>query len=84
VDGRIQMNVSDILGKEVLDKNANRVGKVIDIDINIAKGSVDYFVVKAGLTKKLYVNIGSVERAGDKVTLNLAKEELEKRPAPVK
>jgi sporulation protein YlmC with PRC-barrel domain len=29
------MHTSELLGKQVLDKNGNNVGKVVDIDINL-------------------------------------------------
>jgi sporulation protein YlmC with PRC-barrel domain len=78
------MNVSTIIGKEVLDKNAFKLGKVTDVEINMPRGTVDYFIVKTGLTKKLYVPFLNIETAGDRVILNVSKDEVGKTPAPAK
>lgn len=78
------MNVSDIIGKEVLDKNANRFGKVIDIDVDISRGAVNHLIVRVGLTKKLNVMASNIVTVGDKVILNVIKEELEQMPVNAK
>ena len=46
------MKASELFGKEVLDVNANRVGKVADMDVDVLKGAVNHIIIKAGLTKK--------------------------------
>jgi sporulation protein YlmC with PRC-barrel domain len=74
------MNASLIIGKEVLDKNAKRMGKVVDLDLDIPKGMINHLIVKVGLTKKLYVPIANIEKAGDRVILNITREEMEKNP----
>jgi sporulation protein YlmC with PRC-barrel domain len=78
------MNASVIIGKEVLDKNAIRIGKVVDIALDIPQGKIDHLIVKAGLTKKLYIPVSNIETAGDRVILNLVREELDKSSTPIK
>ena len=75
------MNAIEMIGKEVLDRNVNRIGKLSDIGINVEKGTVEYFVIKLGLTKKVYISHNEIARVGEKIILNVSKEELEKSPA---
>jgi sporulation protein YlmC with PRC-barrel domain len=78
------MNTSEIIGKEVLDKNANRLGKLVDIGMSIPPGTIDYYLVKIGITKKVQIFSNNIEKVGDKVILNITRDELEKRPAAAK
>jgi sporulation protein YlmC with PRC-barrel domain len=70
------MRISEIFGKGVLDKNANNVGKVIDADINLSPWEIKHFIVKIGIAKKLPISVEKVDKCGDKVILNVTKEEL--------
>ena len=72
------MNTSEIIGKEVLDKDANKIGKVVDIELNMPKGTIDHLIVKVGLTKKMFIPMSNIEKAGDRIILNLTKDELER------
>lgn len=74
------MNATEIIGKEVLDKDVNRIGKVVDIVLNIEKGMIEYYLVKIGLTKKIFITNSSIARVGEKIILNVTKEEAEKSP----
>ena len=74
------MNANAIIGKEVLDKNAIRVGKVVDIELNIPQRLIETLVVKVGLTKKIYVPMSNIETTGDRIILNITKADLEKSP----
>lgn len=67
------MNTKELFGKEVLDVNANRVGKVADIDFDMRQGVINHIVVKAGLTKKYDVSL-------DKIVLSIGGYELGKKP----
>ena len=42
------MNTKELFGKEVLDANANRVGKVADIDFDMRQGVINHIVVRQG------------------------------------
>ena len=73
------MNISELIGREVLDKSGNNVGKVVDIDVNISEWSVDYLVVKVGLIKKIPITVDKIDKVGDKIILKTAKSEMEKK-----
>lgn len=73
------MNTKELLGKEVLDVNANRVGKVGDIDFDMREGVVNHIVVKAGLTRKYHISLDKIEKIGDRVILRVGKGEVEKK-----
>jgi len=70
------MNTNELFGKEVLDVNANRIGKVADIDVDLLQGVVNHVIVKAGLTKKYIVTLDKIDRIGDKVILRVTKDDL--------
>ena len=72
------MNASEILGKQVLDKSGNNVGKVADIGINFPQWTVNHLTVKIGMIKKISIGTDKVEKIGDKIILNNTKDELEK------
>ena len=74
------MNTKELFGKEVLDVNANTVGKVADIDFDMQQGTVNHIVVKAGLTKRYAVSLDKIDKIGDKVILGIGKDDLEKKP----
>jgi sporulation protein YlmC with PRC-barrel domain len=70
------MHISKIMGKGVLDINANMVGKVDDIDVDISSWKINHLVIKLGLIKKLPVNVDKIDKIGDKVILKVTKAEL--------
>jgi sporulation protein YlmC with PRC-barrel domain len=72
------MNTSEILGKQVLDKSGNNVGKVVDIGINFPQWTVNHLTVRIGIIKKIPVGIDKIEKIGDKIILNNTKDDLEK------
>lgn len=65
------MNAKKLFGKEVLDANANRIGKVADIDVDVLQGVVNYIIVKASWTKKYDVSLDKIDKIGDKVILRV-------------
>jgi sporulation protein YlmC with PRC-barrel domain len=72
------MKAKELLGKEVIDVNAKVVGKILDMDIDISKGSVRSILVKSGFTKKVLVAPADIEKIGDKVILKIAKDKVRK------
>jgi len=72
------MHTSELLRKQVLDKNGNNVGKVVDIDINLPVWSVNQITVKIGMMKKLLIGIDMIDKVGDKVILKITRDELQK------
>jgi sporulation protein YlmC with PRC-barrel domain len=77
VDGGY-MNISEIMGKGVFDKEANAVGKVADVEIDVSSWKINNFIVKSGLVKKLTIGVDKIDKIGDKVFLQVTKEEIGK------
>ena len=72
------MNTSELIGKEVLDKSGNNMGKVADIDINFPQWTVNHLIVRTGMIKKVPIGIDKIDKIGDKIILKIAKDEIEK------
>ena len=72
------MHTSELLGKQVLDKNGNSVGKVVDIDINLPQWTVNHMMLKIGMIKKLPIGIDIIDKVGDKIILKITRDELKK------
>ncbi len=72
------MHISELLGKQVLDKNGNKVGKVVDIDINLPQWTVNHIILKIGMIKKLPIGMGIIDKVGDKIILKITRDELKK------
>ena len=72
------MHTSELLGKLVLDKSGNNVGKVVDIDINLPQWNVNQITVKISMMKKLTIGIDMIDKVGDKVILKITRDELKK------
>lgn len=73
------MNTKELFGKEVLDANANSIGKMADIDFDIRQGALNHIVVKSGLKKRYVISLDKIEKIGDKVILAIRQDELEKK-----
>jgi sporulation protein YlmC with PRC-barrel domain len=78
------MLLSEITRKEVLDVNANRVGNISDVDLNVAQGTIYNFMIKIGTFKRVPITPDKIDRIGEKVILKVPKAELEKPPVGVK
>ena len=72
------MYTSELLGKQVMDKNGNNVGKVVDIDINLPQWTINHMMLKIGIIKKLSIGIDMIDKIGDKIILKITRDELEK------
>jgi len=72
------MNTKDLLKKEVLDLNANKVGYVADMDFDLKQGSITHIIVQSGVFKKLTISIDQIDKIGDKLTLGITKYDLER------
>lgn len=74
------MKTSKIIGKKVLDCNANDVGKVQDLDIDIKSNNINKIVINSGelsLRKVNYeVTPDLIAQVGDYLLLNIDKSEL--------
>jgi len=70
------MYITELIGKEVLDKNAAAIGKVADVNIDFPGWKVIYITVKMGVFNKFSISIEKIDKIAAKVTLNVAKDEL--------
>jgi len=75
------MLITKIMGKEVLDKSANKIGLVVDIDYNFPLWTINYLVVRMGIIKKVNVGVEKVDKIGDRVILKVTEDELVKTTA---
>jgi sporulation protein YlmC with PRC-barrel domain len=70
------MKAKELLGKEVLDANARKIGKVVDFDIDIMEGVVNHIEIKAGFSKGHIVNLDKISVVGDRIILKVKENEL--------
>ena len=70
------MNTKKLFNKEVLDSQGNVIGRVDDVSVDMDKRTVSSIVVKTGLLKKLDINLDKITTIGDKIILNIKKDEL--------
>ena len=72
------MKAKELFGKEVIDVNIKVVGKIVDMEIDIKKGSILKILVKPGfLAKKVSILPADIDKIGDKVTLKVAKAKVQ-------
>jgi sporulation protein YlmC with PRC-barrel domain len=74
----MDMNTGDLLGKEVLDKSGNSVGRVVDIEIDYPQWTINHIVLRMNIIKKVPIGIDKIDKLGDKVILKITRDELEK------
>jgi sporulation protein YlmC with PRC-barrel domain len=48
--------------KEVLDKNGNKMGLVVDIDFNFPLWTINYLVVRMSIIKKINVGVEKIDK----------------------
>jgi sporulation protein YlmC with PRC-barrel domain len=73
------MNASEFIGMKVLDKEANDVGKIADLVIQLKKCMVDKIIIVTGgtLSKKYFAVVDEdLAEIGDYVQLKLDKESI--------
>jgi sporulation protein YlmC with PRC-barrel domain len=74
------MKTSKIIGKKVLDCNANDVGKVQDIDIDIKSNNINEIFINSGelsLRKANHtVTPDMIAQVGDYLLLNVSKSDI--------
>ena len=70
------MKTSELFGKEVMDININKIGKVSDIEFDMYTGTISHIIVKSGLAKKYSVAIDKIDKIGDGIVLNIELDEI--------
>jgi len=90
------MKYSDIRGKDVIDKNGEKVGDIIDCIFDVSENKIDlkHFVLGGGMVEELLesikakpdidpvCNVSDVESISDKIYLKVDKESLKKTVDP--
>lgn len=74
------MQVSEFLGKKVLDKNAVEIGKVSDVDLMPKEGVINSIMVSTGellRNKTFEIKPEDITQIGDYMLLNLEGAEIE-------
>jgi sporulation protein YlmC with PRC-barrel domain len=67
------VKTGELFGKEVLDANANKMGKVTDMEFELEEGTIQRIIVKSGL-KTYHINIDKIDKIGDKILLSIDKD----------
>jgi sporulation protein YlmC with PRC-barrel domain len=71
------MKASDIMGKKVIDMNANTVGKVSDIEFDLVDGIITSIKISLGLMKKkIEIKPEDIKTVGDTIILNIPKDDI--------
>ncbi|MGC9516773.1 MAG: PRC-barrel domain-containing protein [Methanomicrobiales archaeon] len=77
------MQVSEFLGKKVLDKTANEIGKVTDMEVKPEEGLIKNITISEGeigpWIKSFVVTPTEVDKVGDYVILTIDNTEVEGR-----
>ena len=75
------MQVSEFLGKKVLDKNAMEIGKVSDVDLMPKEGIINSITVSTGdmwlRNKNFEIKPSDINQIGDYILLNLEGSSIE-------
>ena len=72
------MKSREIIGKEVIDAEARRVGTVQELEIDVIKWTVTGIIVKKGFLRKITLAAGTVDKVGDKVVLKVSTDKIQK------
>lgn len=74
------MKTTKIIGKKVIDSNANEIGKVNDIDLDLKSNTINNIFINSGelsLRKIVYeVTPSNISEVGDYILLNISKSDL--------
>ena len=77
------MEVSEFLGKKVIDKTANEVGKITDMTVKPTEGLITDITISDGeippWIKSFMVKPEEMDKIGDYVILSIDQKEVEKR-----
>lgn len=80
------MKVTDFLGKRVVDRKANEIGKVADVIIAPLDATITGIIIATGefglRRKDLYVTPSQIEEVGDYVLLKIEKFEIKEAKEP--
>lgn len=72
------MLFSKLINTWVIDVNANIVGTIIDIELNISQNNIRYFIISIYSDKKECFTFDEIEKIGDSIILKIPREKLNK------
>ena len=76
------MKITEIIDKKVLDDDANEIGKVQDIDVDLKENRINNITINSNelsLRKTVVVaDIDMISEVGDYILLNVHKSEISK------
>ena len=72
------MLVKKLLGKEVIDANGAKIGKIADLDIDLVSARVKSAVITAGFNKKYKIKLEDIVTASDTVIIRFSENDLKK------
>lgn len=76
------MKITELIGKKVLDDNANDIGKIQDIDLNLKENNILRVIInpnELSLRKTtLEITPNMISEVGDYLLLNVPKSEISK------
>ena len=70
------MKTSELFGKEVMDVNINKIGKVSDIEFDTNTWKISHLILKTGMVKKNSISIDKIDKIGDGIVLNIEEDKL--------
>jgi len=65
------MLVKALLGKEVIGSDGDKIGKVVDVDLDLFSGKIKFIVINAGIGKKYKIKLDDVVTTGDTMIIRL-------------
>ena len=71
------MLLSDLAKKEVLDAKANRIGTIVDVNLDVSQGTISHFVLRTGVLKKVPLTADKIDKIGEKIILRVNREDIE-------
>ena len=79
------MLIVEMLKKEVIDSNANKLGAFTDAEFDLNTGILKHYVLKTGMfSKEIYITPDKIDKIGQKIILKVSKADLQNLSAVAK
>lgn len=70
------MLVKKLFAKEVIDAQGDKVGNIVDMDVDVINGTINYVVISTGFFKKQELKVDKIKNVGDTIILKVNKNEI--------
>jgi sporulation protein YlmC with PRC-barrel domain len=70
------MLVKKIFTREIIDSEGDRVGKIVDIDVDMSKGTINHVIISTGVFQKRDMKLDKIKKIGDTIILNVKKDDI--------